>query len=145
MQVTEFLLYFKVYKEINNMQLYETIYIVKQDIGSDELKSVEEKYENLLKLNKANIEYRENWGFRTLAYKINNNKKGYYYLIVFNSEAQAVAEMERNFKIDENIIRYLTTKINTVPTEPTPIMKAKIEKENADSLITQQTLAENES
>lgn len=145
MQVTEFLLYFKVYKEINNMQLYETIYIVKQDIGTDELKAVEEKYENLLKLNKANIEYRENWGFRTLAYKINNNKKGYYYLIVFNSEAQAVAEMERNFKIDENIIRYLTTKIKSVPTDPTPIMKAKIEKENADSLITQQTLAENES
>tara|TARA_E500000178_G_scaffold309037_1_gene323070 strand:+ start:352 stop:735 length:384 start_codon:yes stop_codon:yes gene_type:complete len=127
------------------MQLYETIYIVKQDISADDLKAVEDKYENLLKLNKASIEYKENWGFRTLAYKINNNKKGYYYLIVFNSEAQAVAEMERNFKIDENIIRYLTTKINTVPKEPTPIMKTKIEKENADSLITQPALVENES
>ena len=127
------------------MQLYETIYIVKQDISADDLKAVEEKYENLLKLNKASIEYKENWGFRTLAYKINNNKKGYYYLMVFNSEAQAVAEMERNFKIDENIIRYLTTKINTVPKEPTPIMKTKIEKENADSLITQPALVENES
>ena len=127
------------------MQLYETIYIVKQDISADDLKAVEDKYENLLKLNKASIEYKENWGFRTLAYKINNNKKGYYYLMVFNSEAQAVAEMERNFKIDENIIRYLTTKINTVPKEPTPIMKTKIEKENADSLITQPALVENES
>ena len=127
------------------MQLYETIYIVKQDISADDLKAVEDKYESLLKLNKASIEYKENWGFRTLAYKINNNKKGYYYLIVFNSEAQAVAEMERNFKIDENIIRYLTTKINTVPKEPTPIMKTKIEKENVDSLITQPSLVENES
>ena len=127
------------------MQLYETIYIVKQDIGLDELKSVEQKYENLLKLNKATIEYKENWGFRNLAYKINNNKKGYYYLLVFNSAAQAVAEMERNFKIDENVIRYLTTKIDKIPTEPTPIMKAKIEKENSDSLLMQQNLTENES
>ena len=127
------------------MQLYETIYIVKQDIGTVELKAVEEKYEGLLKLNKATIEYKENWGFRNLAYKIDNNKKGYYYLIVFNSKPDAVAEMERNFKIDESIIRFLTTKIDKVPTEPSPIMKAKIEKENADSLIVQPNLVENES
>ena len=127
------------------MQLYETIYIVKQDVSADALKAVEEKYESLLKLNKATIDYKENWGFRNLAYKIDNNKKGYYYLIVFNSKPNAVAEMERNFKIDENIIRFLTTKIDKVPLEPTPIMKAKIEKENADSLIAQPNLVENES
>ena len=57
------------------MQLYETIYIVKQDVSADALKAVEEKYESLLKLNKATVEYKENWGFRNLAYKINNNKK----------------------------------------------------------------------
>jgi small subunit ribosomal protein S6 len=127
------------------MQLYETIYIVKQDIGTVELKAVEEKYEGLLKLNKATIEYKENWGFRNLAYKIDNNKKGYYYLIVFNSEPNAVAEIERNFKIDESIIRFITTRIDKVPTEPSPIMKNKIEKENADSLIVQPNLVENES
>ena len=44
------------------MQLYETIYIVKQDLDNKALKDLEEKYENLLKLNKAIIEYKENWG-----------------------------------------------------------------------------------
>jgi len=115
------------------MQLYETIYITKQDLGDSELRAVEEKYESLLKLKKANIEYKENWGLRNLAYKIKNNKKGHYYFLVYNCEAEAVEELERNFKIDESIIRYLTTKIDEVPSEPTHIMKAKIEKENIDN------------
>ena len=117
------------------MQLYETIYIVKQDLSDSQLKSIEEKYENLLKLKKANIEYRENWGLRTLAYKIQNNKKGYYYFLVYNCEPDAVKELERNFKIDESIIRYLTTVTSEIPSEPTPIMKAKIEKENVDNSL----------
>ena len=127
------------------MQIYETIYIVKQDLDTKALKDLEEKYENLLKLKKATIEYKENWGLRTLAYKIQNYKKGYYFMLVFNSDKEALEELERNFRIDENIIRFLTTKIDSVPTEPSFIMKAKIEKENADSLIAQPNLVENES
>ena len=126
------------------MQLYETVYIVKQDLDTQSLKTIEEKYENLLKLKKATIEYRENWGLRTLAYKIQNFKKGYYYMIVFNSDHDAVAEVERNFRIDENIIRYLTTKITEVPSEPTHIMRAKIEKENSDNMLKEASLTSNE-
>ena len=117
------------------MQLYETIYITKQDLSDSQLKSIEEKYENLLKFKKANIEYKENWGLRTLAYKIQNNKKGYYYFLVYNCEPETVKELERNFKIDESIIRYLTTITSEIPSEPTPIMKAKIEKENIDNSL----------
>ena len=114
------------------MNLYETVYIVRQDIRSEELKPIEDKFENLLRLKKSSIEYKENWGLRNLAYKINNNKKGYYYFIVHNSEPDAVLELERNFKINENIIRFLTTKTSKIPSEPTPIMKAKIDKENVE-------------
>ena len=120
------------------MQLYETIYIVKQDLDATTLKAVEDKYENLLKLKKATIEYRENWGLRNLAYKIQNFKKGYYFMLVFNSDIEALNELERNFKIDENIIRFLTTKIDSVPTEPSFIMKAKIEKENSESMLNEE-------
>ncbi len=126
------------------MQLYETVYIVKQDVDSKTLKSIEEKYENLLKLNKATIEYKENWGLRSLAYKIKNYKKGYYFLLIFNSKNEAVLELERNFRIDENIIRCLTTKASKIPTEPSHIMKAKIEKENAENMLNETNLASNE-
>lgn len=126
------------------MQLYETVYIVKQDLDTKTLKESEEKYDNLLKLNKATIEYRENWGLRSLAYKINNYKKGYYYMLVFNCEKEAIIELERNFRIDENIIRFLTSKINNIPKEPSPIMKTKIERENSESIINEANLTSNE-
>ena len=127
------------------MQLYETIYIVKQDLDNRALKDIEEKYENLLKLNKAIIEYKENWGLRNLAYKIQNYKKGYYYMVVFNAEKKTISELERNFRIDENIIRFLTSKADGIPTEPTPIMKYKIEKENAESYANEVNLGTSES
>ena len=105
------------------MQLYETIYIVKQDLDATTLKAVEEKYENLLKLKKATIEYSENWGLRNLAYKIQNFKKGYYFMLVFNSDIEALNELERNFRIDENIIRYLSLKTEAINTEPSMLAK----------------------
>ena len=127
------------------MQLYETIYIVKQDLDNTALKDIEAKYENLLKLNKAIVEYKENWGLRNLAYKIRNYKKGYYYLVVFNGEKETVNELERNFRIDENILRFLTSKADSIPSEPTPIMKYKIEKENAENYANEASLETNES
>ena len=127
------------------MQLYETIYIVKQDLDNKALKDVEDKYDNLLKLSKAIIEYKENWGLRNLAYKIKNYKKGYYYMIVFNGEKESVSELERNFRIDENIIRFLTSRADNIPSEPTPIMKYKIEKENAENYANEASLESNES
>ena len=126
------------------MQLYETIYIVKQDLDNKALKDLEEKYDNLLKLSKAIIEYKENWGLRNLAYKIKNYKKGYYYMIVFNGEKESVSELERNFRIDENIIRFLTSRADNIPSEPTPIMKHKIEKENAENYVNEANLETNE-
>ena len=127
------------------MQLYETIYIVKQDLDNKTLKDLEDKYDNLLKLNKAIVEYKENWGLRNLAYKIQNYKKGYYYMVVFNSDLLALEELERNFRIDENVIRFLTSKIENIPTEPSPIMKYKIEKENSENMINEANLTSNES
>ena len=127
------------------MQLYETIYIVKQDLDNKALKDLEQKYENLLKLNKAIIEYKENWGLRNLAYKIQKYKKGYYYMVVFNGKKETVSELERNFRIDENIIRFLTSKSDSIPSEPTPIMKYKIEKENAENYANEFNLETSES
>jgi ribosomal protein S6 len=53
-------------------------------------------------------------------------------MIVFNGEKESVSELERNFRIDENVIRFLTSRTDNIPSEPTPIMKYKIEKENLD-------------
>ena len=66
-------------------------------------------------------------------------------MVVFNSDLHALEELERNFRIDENVIRFLTTKISEVPNEPSHIMKAKIEKENTENMLPEANLASNES
>ena len=66
-------------------------------------------------------------------------------MIVFNGEKETIRELERNFRIDENIIRFLTSKADSVPSEPTPIMKHKIERENAESYANEVNLESNES
>ena len=66
-------------------------------------------------------------------------------MVVFNGEKEALNEIERNFRIDENIIRFLTTKVDSIPSEPTPIMKYKIEKENAENYINEVNLENSES
>ena len=65
-------------------------------------------------------------------------------MIVFNGAKEAVSELERNFRIDENIIRFLTSKADSIPSEPTPIMKHKIEKENAENYANEVNLETNE-
>ena len=66
-------------------------------------------------------------------------------MVVFNGEKETISELERNFRIDENIIRFLTSKANSVPSEPTPIMKYKIEKENAENYANEINLEASES
>ena len=66
-------------------------------------------------------------------------------MIVFNGEKETVSELERNFRIDENIIRFLTSKADSIPSEPTPIMKYKIEKENAENYANAVNLETSES
>ena len=107
------------------MQLYETIYIVKQDLDNKALKDLEEKYDNLLKLNKAIIEYKENWGLRNLAYKINKNRKGHYMLLNIDGPADAIVEYERLMRLHEDIIRFLTMRIKSLDEKPSPLMSNK--------------------
>ena len=77
-----------------------------------------------------------------VGFKIRNNKKGYYFFLVHNSEPEAVNELERNFTINENVIRFLTTKTDKVPAEPTPIMKTKIDRENSERSVQEVELNE---
>ena len=95
------------------MQLYETIYIVKQDLDNKSLKDLEKKYENLLKLNKAIIEYKENWGLRNLAYKIQNYKKGYYYMINCECDSKIFKEFDIRVKQDLSFLRFLNIRLKS--------------------------------
>ena len=112
------------------MSFYECVFITRQEISPAELEKITDKYIKLIESNKGKYKSKEDWGLRNLAYKIKNNRKGNYTLLNFEAEPETILELERVFRIDDDIIRYLTTKIKVIPKDPSIIMKQRIEKEN---------------
>ncbi len=115
------------------MELYESVFIARQDISSMELEKIIDKYIKLIEDDGGKLINKENWGLRNLAYKIKNNRKGNYVLMNIESKGTTIKELERVFRIDEDIIRFLNIKVKSFSEEPSIIMKQQIEKENSNS------------
>jgi len=92
------------------MRHYETLFIINPEITDEETDALVEKYTGILSERGAYIGVVDKWGRRRLAYQVHKFNKGYYVLFDFGASPEAVAEMERNFKIDDNVIRFLTVK-----------------------------------
>ena len=86
------------------MNAYETLFVVNPTIGDDAVKATVSKFTDLIAKN-GTIENISEWGKRRLAYPINDIPEGYYVLVNFKSGADFIAELERIFRIDENIMR----------------------------------------
>lgn len=89
------------------MRSYETLFVVNPELDEEQTKAVIEKYTNLLKEQGAEVVSVDEWGTRRLAYEINKFKEGYYVLINFDAEPDALREMERIFRIDANVLRFI--------------------------------------
>ena len=89
------------------MREYEALYIVKPSYDEEQYAQFVEKYNALIQNNGGEIIKVEPWGKRRLAYEIDKLREGYYVLVRFNAEADLPAELERNFKIADEIMRYL--------------------------------------
>jgi len=94
------------------MRPYETLFIVKPDLSVDDATKVFESFKELIKKNGGNILHEEAWGKKTLAYKIQKFSEGYYFLLNFEAEPNFPKELERRFRINENVIRFIVVKID---------------------------------
>lgn len=92
------------------MRHYETIFVINPDLGEEETTQVIDKFTAILIKEGAEILKTDIWGRRRLAYMVKKFSKGFYVLLEYGAPAGAVMEMERNFKINEHIIRFLTVK-----------------------------------
>ncbi len=92
------------------MREYEALYIVKPNYDEEQYAQFVEKYNALIQNNGGEIIKVEPWGKRRLAYEIDKLREGYYVLVRFNAEADLPAELERNFKIADEIMRYLVVR-----------------------------------
>jgi len=107
------------------MPLYESTFIVRQDMSTQEVDKVIDSFSKIVNDNKGKIEKKEYWGLRNLAYKVNKNKKGHYVFLGIDAESDAINELQRQFKLSEDVIRNLTVKVEEISKEPSPVMNKK--------------------
>lgn len=104
------------------MPIYETVFIARQDLSDAQVKEITESCEKIIKDAQGKILKTENWGLRTLAYRIQKNRKGHYVLIETDTPAPALIEMERTLRLNENILRYMSVKLEEPTKSPSKII-----------------------
>tara|TARA_B100001059_G_scaffold223558_1_gene248639 strand:- start:140 stop:526 length:387 start_codon:yes stop_codon:yes gene_type:complete len=107
------------------MALYESVILGRQDLTPSQFEELVDGFIKIIESFKGVIKKRENWGLRNLAYKINKNRKGHYFMINIDSTSDAIIEYERLMRLNEDIIRFLTIRINSVDEKPSPLMNNK--------------------
>ena len=93
------------------MNLYEHTIIARQDISPGQIKSLKEKYSKLIEENKGNLVQTQEWGLLNLSYLIKKNKKGNYIHFKIEGNGDLIKELEKNERIDKNLLRFVTIKV----------------------------------
>lgn len=107
------------------MALYEHVFIARQDLSNQQAEGLIEHFGQILTDNGGALQGTEYWGLRTLAYKINRNRKGHYGFMKSDSPAGAVQEMERLMRLHEDVMRVLTVKVDAHEEGPSAVIQAK--------------------
>ena len=115
------------------MSNYEHTIITKQDTSISQIKQIKEKYSELIIKNKGNIVQTQDWGLMNLSYLIKKNKKGNYIHFKLKADGKIISELEKNEKIDKNLLRYLTVKVKKFDLE-TVYFGSKSDKEKKETL-----------
>jgi small subunit ribosomal protein S6 len=94
------------------MALYEHMLIARQDISAQAVDALATHLKTIIENEGGKVEKQEYWGLRTLAYRIKKNRKGHYVLLNLNAPANAIVELERQLKINEDVLRFITVRVN---------------------------------
>src|SRR5580698_7212704 len=107
------------------MPFYENVFIARQDISTAQVEALTETFANLVAENGGKVEKREYWGLRNLAYRMKKNRKGHYVLFNLEAPAAAVSELERNMRINEDVLRYLTIRVEELEAGPSAVLQSR--------------------
>ncbi len=105
------------------MAFYESVFIARQDISSAQVEGLADAFAQIIQDNGGKVTKREYWGLRNLSYRIKKNRKGHYVLFNLDAPPAAVNELERNMRINEDVIRYLTVRVEALEEGPSVIMQ----------------------
>ena len=93
------------------MNKYESVLIARQDLGVSQVNTLVDSLKQVIANQGGEVVRVDNWGLKNLAYRIKKNRKGHYVLLNISAPAQAIAEYERLLRVNEDIIRYMTVKV----------------------------------
>ena len=110
------------------MSFYESVFIARQDVSSTQVEQLADSFAEILSGLGAEVKLREYWGLRNMAYRIKKNRKGHYVMFHIDGPSAAILEMERNMRLNEDILRYMTIRMDELPEGPSVIMQAKSER-----------------
>jgi small subunit ribosomal protein S6 len=105
------------------MPFYENVFIARQDISTAQVEALTETFATLVAEQGGKVEKREYWGLRNLAYRIKKNRKGHYVLFNLDAPPAAVSELERNMRINEDVLRYLTVRVEELEAGPSAVLQ----------------------
>ena len=114
------------------MALYEHVFLARQDMTSQQVESMVDTYKGVIEANGGKVEKTEMWGVKSLAYRIKKNRKAHFTLLNIDAPPAALAEMERQMRISEDILRFLTIRVEALETEPSAMMQKRDRDERKD-------------
>ncbi len=107
------------------MPLYEHVLLARQDVTSQQVESMIDTYKGVIEQNGGRLEKIEMWGVKSLAYRIKKNRKAHFALLNIDAPPAAIAEMERQMQISEDILRFMTVRVEELDSEPSAMMQKR--------------------
>ena len=105
------------------MPFYENVFIARQDVSAAQVEALAESFAGIVTQHGGTVTKREYWGLRNLAYRVKKNRKGHYMLFNLDAPPAAVNELERNMRINEDVLRYLTVRVEALEEGPSAVMQ----------------------
>ena len=114
------------------MPLYEHIFLVRQDASAPQVETLTQQFKSIIESNGGKVPKVENWGSRSLAFRVKKNRKAHYSLLNIDAPPAAVAEMERQMSINEDVIRFMTIRVDELEEGPSAIVRQSRSRERDD-------------
>ena len=114
------------------MPFYENVFIARQDISAAQVEALADTFTGIVAAQGGQVTKREYWGLRNLAYRIKKNRKGHYVLFNLDAPPPAVNELERNMRINEDVLRYITVRVEALEEGPSAVMQNRGRSEERD-------------
>jgi small subunit ribosomal protein S6 len=117
---------------MKSMPLYEHVFLARQDLAQAQVDALAENATKIITDNGGKVGKTETWGLRSLAYKIAKNRKAHYVMLDLDAPPAAIAELERQSNINEDVIRFLTLKVDELEKGPSAMMRRNERSERGD-------------